>query len=131
MKHNFTIRLYKDLHRSPALSDINNITISGISLISKESKFDGLCMHTGNQKKYKYSISISKPFNRVSGSHSSPTLSFKGDYIDIIIKNFPRYPAFYQDYYAAKNCLNGYNYTNYLNMGFPHQLLYRTVEIIY
>lgn len=127
---NFIIRLYKDEHRNPTLSDINNITISGITLISKDSKFNGICLYKGNQKKFKYSIKLSKPFNKVSGSHSSPNLSFKGEYIDIEVYNFPRYPAFYQDKYAAKSCLSGYGYTNYLNKGFPHQLLYRRIDII-
>lgn len=129
-RYNFTLRIYKDTTRNPILSDISDITISGITLLSKTSKFDGMCYHKGNVKKFKYKYKLSKPFNRVSGSHSSPNLSFKGKYIDIIVENFPRYPAFYQDRYAVKNCLAGYGYTNYLNKGFPHQLLYRNIEII-
>lgn len=74
-------------------------------------------------------VKLSKPFNKVSGSNSSPTLSFKGDYIDIEVTNFPRYPCFNQDYWAAKNCLNGYGYTNYLNFGYPIWLMYRKIEI--
>jgi len=128
--YNFTIRIFKDKVNNPQLSQIDFIEISGVTLISKKSKIDGLCMHLGNQKKYGYKISISKKFNRISGSHSYPSLTFKGEYIDIVVKNFPRYPAFYQDKYAARNCLNGWGYTNYLNKGFPHQLLYRKIEII-
>ena len=36
-----------------------------------------------NERKFGYSISLSKNFNKVSGSHSYPNLTFKGDYIDI------------------------------------------------
>lgn len=129
MRYNFTIRIYKDECRNPTLSDLNNITISDITIISKPYKAGGICEHSGNRKKFKYTILLSKSFNSVSGSHSYPNLSFKGEYIDITVKNFPRYPAFYQDKYAARDCLNGYGYTNYLNMGFPHQLLYRNIEI--
>lgn len=130
MRNSFIIRIYRDTTGNPVLSWINNVTISDITLVSKSSKFDGLSMHKGNQKKFKYSIELSKEFIRVAGSHSTPCLMFKGDYIDITVKNFPRYPAFYQDKYAARGCLNGFGYTNYLNDGFPHQLNYRTIEII-
>lgn len=130
MKHNFTIRIYQDEHRSPELSDISEITISGITLISKSGKFGNICFHNGNKKKFGYSIELSKQFNYCSGSHNYPNLSFKGKYIDIKVINFPRYPAFYQDKNAARNCLNGWGYTNYLNKGFPHQLLYRKIDII-
>jgi|SRR5690349_4196501 len=126
----FTIRIHKDTCNNIVLSSLNSIIISNITLISKPSKFEDICLHKSNQKKFGYSIILSKPFNKISGSHSTPTLSFKGEYIDIIIKNFPRYPSFGQDYMVAKNCLNGYNYTNYLNKGFPKQLLYRNIEII-
>jgi hypothetical protein len=129
MRNSFTIRIYKDETGNPVLSYLSSITISDITLVSKNSKFGGLCLHKGNQSKYKYTIELSKSFNNVSGSHSSPNLSFKGEYMDIIVKNFPRYPAFYQCKYAARNCLNGYGYVGLLNNGFPHQLNYRTIEI--
>lgn len=128
--YNFTIRIHQDKCNNVVLSDLQDITISDITIISKQSKFGGICYHNGNKKKFGYNFRLSKSFNKVSGSHSSPNLSFKGDYIDIMISNFPRYPAFYQCKYAARNCLNGYGYTNYLNKGFPHQLLYRNIEII-
>lgn len=83
-------------------------------------------MHKGNQKKFGYSIELSKPFNKVSGSNSYPNLTFKGEYIDIIIKNFPRYPCFCQNKYAARNILNGYKDTN----SFPTYLEYRKLEFI-
>jgi len=130
MKHNFTLRIYKDIDRHPILTDLNDITIAGITLVSKPHKFDGVCMHKSNQKKFKYSITLSKQFHKISGSHSSPTLSFVGEYIDLIIKNFPRYPAFYQNNQAVKSCLDGWGYTDYLNKGFPHQLLYRNIQLI-
>ena len=127
---NFTIRIYKDTFNNVVLSSLNSITVPNITLITKPSKFEEVCLHKGNQKKFGYLIELSKPFNKVSGSHSTPTLSFKGEYIDIKVKNFPRYPSFGQDYNSAKGCLNGYGYTNYLNKGFPHQLLYRTIKFI-
>jgi hypothetical protein len=130
MRNSFIIRIYKDRTGNPVLSYLSSITISDITLISKSSKFDGLCMHKGNQSKYKYTIELSKPFIRVAGSHSAPCLAFKGEYLDIIVKNFPRYPSFYQDKYIARNCMNGYGYIGHLNNGFPHQLNYRTIEFI-
>lgn len=130
MRHNFTFRLYQDDVNNYALSMIDGIVISDITLVSKPSKFGEVCFHKSNQRKYGYTMEISRPFNKVSGSNSTPTLTFRGKYIDIIVKNFPRYPAFYQDYTAVKNCLNGWGYTNYLNDGFPHQLLYRKFEFL-
>lgn len=128
---NFTLRIYQDLDRHPTLSDLSNITISDITLISKPSKHGDICFHNGNKKKFKYKLSTSKPFYKVAGSLNYPILAFKGDYIDIIVENFPRFPAFYQNEIAAKNYLNGFGYTNYLNKGFPHQLNYRKIEIIH
>lgn len=130
MKHNFIIRIYKNEINNPTLSDISNITISDITLISKDSKFGELCLHKGNQKKFNYSLEIKGKFNEVSGSHNYPTLSFKGNYIDIIVKNFPRYPAFYQDKVAVRSYFAGYGYTNYSNKGFPIQLNYRKIEFL-
>lgn len=130
MKYNFTIRIYKDLERNPYLSDLSSIVVRDIKILTKTMKFDGLCYHKSNQKKFGYSFTLSKPFNKVSGSHSSPCLSFKGDYIDIIVKDFPRFPAYYQDKYAANSFLSGYGYTNFPNDGFPIQLLYRKIEFL-
>jgi len=130
MRANFTLRLYKDEVNNIVLSSLQNITIADITLISKLSKFEEICVHNGNQKKFGYKINILGKFNKVSGSHSTPTLSFKGNYIDIEVVNFPRYPAFYQATYAARNCLNGYGYVNEINNGFAHQLKYRKIEII-
>lgn len=129
MKHNFTIRLYAD-NRSNCLGDIDNITISGITLISKRTKFDEPCLHKGNQKKFKYSMTLSRDFKKVAGSIQYPILYIHKGYIDIIIKGFPRFPAFYQEYSAARGMYQGYGYTNYMNKGFPIALLYRKIEII-
>lgn len=48
--------------------------------------------------------------------------------MDITVKNFPRYPAFYQDKYVARNAINGYPILETDN-GFPLFLQYRKVEI--
>ena len=130
MKYNFTFRLFRDTVNSPVLSGIDNITISGITLISKPTKFSDICFHKANQKKYGYTIELSKKFNNISGSHSTPSLTFKGQYIDIIIKDFPYYPAFYQAPHAARNCLNGYGYTNEINNGFVCWEKFRKYEFI-
>jgi len=132
MRTNFILRIYKDKTMNPVLSYINDITISGITLVSKDMKFGGLCFHKSNQKKFKYTIELSKAFNHASGSHSLPSLSFKGEYIDIIVKDFPRYPSFGQCHYYARNILNG-AVPNGLPMGngFPRQLLFRTIEFIH
>ena len=92
-------------------------------------KFGGICEHGGNKKKFKYLYKLSKKLNDVSGSHSEPNLSFKGEYIDIEVSNFPRLPAFTQCKYEARNIMNGH--TSYLlNQGFPIQLLCRKIEIL-
>lgn len=128
MRYNFIIRIWKDEVKNPVLSGLQYITISDITIISKSSKFGPICYHNNNRNRFKYSIKTNKDFNKVSGSHSFPTLSFKGEYIDIEISNFPRFPVFCQDKYTARNQMNGY-FTNHLNNGFPHQLLYRKIEI--
>lgn len=128
-RFNFTIRLYKDECRNPVLSDLQDITISNITIVSKPMKFGGICEHGGNKKKFKYSYKLSKKFNDISGSHSAPNLSFKGEYIDIEVSNFPIFPAFTQCKYEARNIMNGH--TSYLlNQGFPIQLLRRKIEIL-
>ena len=127
MKYDFTLRLY-NYDKTSTLGDINNITISGITLISKPSKGD-ICYHKGNQKKFNYSFKLSKLFSKWAGSHNHPILYFKGEYIDIHIKNFPRHPMFYQDTASARNYFNGYDHSN-LNKGFPNCLLYREVKFL-
>jgi hypothetical protein len=127
----FTIRLYNyEKERTSTLEDINNITISNITLVSKPYKVGKVCLHKGNQKKFGYRIKIKGKFFYSAGSHSSPILSFKENYIDIEVTNFPRFPMLSQDYYAAKAYLNGHGYTNYLNNGFPIYLMYRKLEIL-
>lgn len=121
----FTLRIYQG-ESSWLLGEIPEIIISDITILSKPGKYGGVCMHNGNQKKFKYSIKLSKNFNKVSGSHSYPNLTFKGDYIDIKIKNFPRYPCFAQCKYAARNILNGYTGYN----SFPNYLKYRRIEFL-
>ena len=130
MRTNFILRIHRDTTNNVVLSSLQNITVSDITLISKPSKFEDICLHNGNQKKFKYKMKILGKFSKVSGSHSTPTLSFKGDYIDIEVKDFPRYPSFYQSSTSARNCLNGYGYVCELNSGFAHQLKYRKIEII-
>jgi hypothetical protein len=129
MKHNFTFRLYKDETCNPVLSGINEITISGITVVSKPSKFGEVCLHKGNKNKFKYSIKLSKEFHKVSGSNSTPLLTFSGEYLDIHISNFPRFPAFYQCKYAARNIMNGCGH-NDVNNGFPKKLRYRKIDFI-
>lgn len=101
---NFTIRIYNTSY-SIIHYDFNHITIGGITIISKRTKFDPVCLHNGNQKKFGYSIGVKGKFNKVSGSNSSPTISWKGEYIDIEISNFPRFPILSQDKYVARNIL--------------------------
>lgn len=142
MKYNFTLRLYKNTHGNTILSYLQNITISDITLISKPSKFGEICMHRSNQKKFKYNISLSSSFLRIAGSHSSPCLAFKGEYIDIIVKNFPRYPVLTQNHYLAINSMNiewagrfnefgNWEINNSISNGFPHQLMYRKLDVLF
>lgn len=124
---NFTLRIYNQ-ERTHTLGDFNSVTISGITLVSKPNKHD-ICFHKSNQKKFGYSIELSKPFLKWAGSHNYPILAFKGEYIDIHVKGFPRYPAFYQNEIDARNVMNGYGH-NCMNGGFPLALLYRKIEIL-
>jgi hypothetical protein len=128
-RNSFILRIYQP-QTNTILASISDIAICDITLVSKPSNFDGVCMHLSNQKKHGYSIELSKPFNKISGSNSSPSLTFKGEYIDIYVKNFPRYPAYYQKQIAARDCMNGFGYTNHINKGFMYQGDYRKIEII-
>jgi len=129
MRYNFTIRIWQDELNNVVLSSIQDIVVSDITIISKQSKFGVPCMHNKNRQKFGYRISLSKSFNKVSGSNSHPTLSFKGEFIDVYIKDFPRFPSFCQDNNEARNIIGGWG-CNSLNFGFPHQLLYRKIEFL-
>jgi hypothetical protein len=126
MRIDFKLRIYNAPEQW--FKEIRDITISGITLISKDGKF-GICMHKGNQKKFKYTIELSKKFNKAGGSHNYPDLTFKGEYIDVIVKDFPRYPCFTQCKYHARNVLNGYGH-NGINDGYPYWLEKNKVEFI-
>lgn len=130
MRFDFTIRLYKDEDRCPTLSDISYLEISDLPIVSKTKKYGGFCFHETKKRKFGYSTKFSKRFTYATGSHSGTCLWFKGDYIDIHVKNFPRYPAFTQEMAAVRSCLSGWGYTNWINNGFPKQLLRRKIEIL-
>ena len=124
----FTIRLHKG--EATSLADIRDITISGITILRKDSKYQTPFVVEGNAKKFGYSVETKGTFLKGGGSHSYPRITFKGDYIELRVKNFPRFPAFYQDKSAALSCIRGWGYTNYLNKGFPVWEKYRKLEII-
>lgn len=125
----FTIRLYQSKSLS-CLDVIDNITFSNITLVSKDTKYQKPYVVEINKKKFNYEIEFKPQFMKVGGSHSSPCITFKGKYIDIHVKNFPRYPVYYQDCYAARSCLSGYGYTNYLNDGFPYESIQERIKIL-
>lgn len=125
----FTLRIHKYKRENGCLADIRDVTISGITLLSKPSKGSETCMHKGNQKKFGYTIELSRKFLKFAGSHRYPILAFKGEYLDVIVKNFPRYPAFYQCKHMARNIIESGS-CNEMNKGFPEQLLLREFEII-
>ena len=125
----FTIRI----HQSKTLSCLDNISeiiISNITLIRKDTKYQIPYVVEGNIKKFNYEIDHKPKFYKQGGSHSTPCITFKGNYIDIHVSNFPRYPAYYQDWYAVKSCLSEYGYTNYLNKGFPYEEVQKRIEIL-
>lgn len=124
----FTIRLYQG--ENTCLSDLTELTISGITILKKNFKHQKPFLVEGNIKKFGYTAKVKGKLLSNGGSHQYPCISFNRDYIDIEIKNFPRYPAFTQDIYAVKSCLQGYGYTNWLNNGFPKWLMYRKIEFI-
>tara|TARA_B110000285_G_C15052870_1_gene577964 strand:- start:830 stop:1255 length:426 start_codon:yes stop_codon:yes gene_type:complete len=130
MRTSFTVRLY-NYTRDTCTEDIDDITISGITIVSKPEKFGGVCLHLGNQKKFKYQMNILGRFSKVAGSHSYPILFFnpKVPYIDIELINFPRYPSYPQCKYHARNVMNGFGH-NGINNGFP-KVEQRKVDFIY
>jgi hypothetical protein len=121
MRSTFTIRLYKDNDRSPVLTDIDSLTISNITILSKYGKFDPACFHKGNQQKFGYRITTSKPFFKTAGSHSGSLLAFKGEYVDITLHNFPRYPCFGQQKHSGPG---------WSGDPFPIWLNYRKIEFL-
>ena len=126
MKVNFILRVYNAPFEW--FKELNVITISGITILSKDGKY-GECHYKGNQKKFGYTVEMPKKFLKGGGSHSYPELTFKWEFIDIIIKNFPRYPVFGQCKYHARNVLNG-STGNDSNNGFPDWLLKNKVEFL-
>ena len=131
MRTSFTVRLY-NYTRDSCIADIDEITISGITIVSKPDKYGGVCLHLGNQKKFKYKMNILGKFFKVAGSHSYPILFFNTrlPYIDVELVNFPRYPSYPQDQYHARNEMNGCGH-NGINNGFPRGLEYRKIDFIY
>lgn len=130
MKNTFD---FTRIHQSKILScldNISDITISNITLIKKDYKHESPYIVEINRKKFGYTIHHKPQFMRVGGSNTYPRITFKGKYIDIHVKNFPYYPAYYQDIYAVKSCLSGWGYTNYLNKGFPYKEVQERIEIL-
>jgi hypothetical protein len=132
MKHNFTIRIYKSTANT-TLAGIQCLILSGLPIISKQNKFGGVCLHHTYQKKFGYTVELkhSKRVTDAGGSHSYPVIGFKGEYLDIIVKNFPRYPAIYADYHACRYVNDPkYFYGAMLDQQFPAWTQYRKFEII-
>ena len=67
--------------------------------------------------------------HRNAGSHNYPIIAFQGEYLDIVIKGFPRFPCFGQDKYQGRNGMNGY-INHVLGNGYPIWTLYRKFDII-
>lgn len=132
-KFDFKFRLYRDDMNAWLLSQIQVIFISGLPIVSKQTKMGGLCFHEKSQKKFGYSVKVRGRYFNTAGSHSYPIISFKGEYIDFIVKDFPRYPAFYADSHAARNLLGGYRTDMFGISGqglYPTWMQYRKFEII-
>lgn len=109
---NFTLRLFKGTYSNEYYS---TLTLSDIHIIGKDGKFEPARIFKGNQKKFKYVINIKGQFSKVAGSNSYPLLWWKGEYIDIEIKNFPRFPVIAQDWHVARNIMREDRYDgNYL-----------------
>lgn len=128
----FILRIYKRIETT-TLADIQHIALSGLPIISKQTKFDGVCLHKSFQKKYGYSVEVKNPNKicKVAGSHTYPVIGFKGEYLDVVVKNFPRYPAIYADYHICRNIMNSNDAKHYmLNMQFPTWMKYRQFEIL-
>ena len=127
-KFNFIIRIHQPTVNS-SNADMRSVTISNITLIRKDDKYRKPSIVKSNQKKFGYDIDIKGAFLKYGGSVRYPTITFKRKYIDIEVRNFPRYPAFTQDKYDARNIMNGYGY-NVFNNGYPTYLTCREVQII-
>lgn len=129
----FIFRLYQDDVRNPTLSDINFLSISGLPIVAKNAKFEPIITKFKAQEKFGYKVYIKQPQRivRGAGSHSYPKIAFKGSYLDIIVKNFPRYPALSADYYACRNIMNSKApYQLMFDEQFPIWTEYRKFEII-
>lgn len=126
--YNFTIRVHKG--EVTCLADMTDVTISNITLLNKYSKFDTPKLNKKNEEKFGYEAKVKGSLLKVGGSVSYPRITFNGEYFEIVVKGFPRFPVFTQEYSAARNALNGWGYTG-INMGYPNYLLYRKIEIIH
>ncbi len=88
MPFNFTLRIHKPLSQT-SLAYFRTLVISGITILSKQSKFDDVRRYNSRL----FDLTIKGTFNKISGSNSYPTITFKEDYIDLEFKGFPRYPC--------------------------------------
>lgn len=126
--YDFIIRIHQ-AKRINTLGDIDSIVISNIPILIKRHKYDDDLVAKNAVKRHKHSVLY--PKNKVyksGGSYRYPIICFKGEYLDISVKNFPRYPVFTQDKYCARNAINGY--IDSIFDGFPRYLKHRKVEII-
>lgn len=123
----FIIRIYQP-SQSTSLAYFDELTISNITILRKYHKYDLPKLIDYNLKKFNFDVKIIGKFLKQGGSHNYPTITFKNNYIELLIKNFPRYPVFTQDYYVAKNIINGYS-GNSISNGYPIYLDYRKVTI--
>lgn len=108
-KYNFKLRIHQSSSNS-CLYSLRNITISNITIIDKYGKFQAPVI-TKNAQKFGYSVNIKGKFAKVGGSNTYPCITFKPKYIEIEIKNFPRFPAFAQDRSPFLMDINSINLT--------------------
>lgn len=129
-RFNFTLRMYQG--EATSLSTVSHIEISDICVLAKDDKFEKPRTYKAQLKKHKFSVEVKGTLFKGGGSHSSPCITFKQDYIDIVVCNFPRYPAFYQCKYIAQNRTDPkwFNPKETLHDGFPTWEKFRKLEIL-
>lgn len=85
----FTIRIHQFTGSGSTLGLFQNLWVSGYKIIGKPNKFGGFIhhKHKGIETWFDY-----KRIYNTGGSNSYPVIGFRGKYLDIHFKNFPRFP---------------------------------------
>lgn len=101
--YNFTLRIHQDTLKSSLLGYFRTLYVSNILILNKPSKFTRVVRN----KDVDFYLNW-KQLYIVSGSNSYPVIAFKGDYLDITFRNFPRYPIVNHFSYTERSSVKTY-----------------------